>query len=88
MSDDLIKRLRVVTGFIRFETEDRIAASACLSEEAAARIEELEAKLAKAVEALKIISGKSMDECGRYYTNRSSIRTARNTLAELKRETE
>lgn len=41
MSDDLVKRLRMVTGFIRFETGD----SACLSEEAADRIEELEAKL-------------------------------------------
>ena len=52
MSNDLVKRLRMVTGFIRFETGDRIAASACLSEEAADRIEELETKLAKAVEAL------------------------------------
>ena len=48
MSDDLVKRLRMVTGFIRFETGD----SACLSEEAADRIEELERKLAKAVLAL------------------------------------
>ena len=52
MSDDLVKRLRMVTGFIRFETGDRIAASACLSEEAAGRIEELEAKLAKAVDVI------------------------------------
>ena len=42
MSDDLVKRLRMVTGFIRFETGDRVVASACLSEEAADRIEELE----------------------------------------------
>jgi hypothetical protein len=43
MTDDkeLIARLRMVTGFIRFETGDRIAASACLSEEAADRIEQL-----------------------------------------------
>jgi hypothetical protein len=39
--EELIKRLRMVTGFIRFETGDRIAASACLSEEAAERIEAL-----------------------------------------------
>jgi hypothetical protein len=45
MTGDLVKRLRMVTGFIRFETGDRIAASACLSDEAADRIEELEAKL-------------------------------------------
>ena len=43
MTDDLVKRLRMVTGFIRFETGDRIAASACLSEEAADRIEQLAA---------------------------------------------
>jgi len=49
MSNDLVKRLRMVTGFIRFETGDRIAASACLSEEAADRIEELETQLAQAV---------------------------------------
>ena len=53
MNDDLVKRLRVITGFILFETRDRIAASACISEEAAARIEELEVKLAEAVGALE-----------------------------------
>jgi hypothetical protein len=37
----LIARLRMVTGFIRFETGDRVAAAACLSEEAADRIEAL-----------------------------------------------
>ena len=42
---DLINKLRAVTGFIRFETGDRVAAAACLSEEAADRIEELEAAL-------------------------------------------
>jgi transcription antitermination factor NusG len=64
MSDDLVKRLRMVTGFIRFETGDRIAASACLSEEAADHIEqlaaineELEAKLSKAVVALEVWCG-------------------------------
>jgi MoaA/NifB/PqqE/SkfB family radical SAM enzyme len=51
MSDDLVKRLRMVTGFIRFETGDRIAASVCLSEEAADRIEELEAKLVRSVDS-------------------------------------
>ena len=49
MSDDLVKRLRMVTGFIRFETGDRIAASACLSEEAADHIEELEVKLVETI---------------------------------------
>jgi hypothetical protein len=55
MSDDLVKRLRVVTGFIRFETGDRVAASVCLSEEAADRIEALEAKLAAAVDWFETI---------------------------------
>lgn len=39
--EELVKRLRMVTGFIRFETGDRVAASICLSEEAADRIEQL-----------------------------------------------
>jgi len=42
----LIARLRMVTGFIRFETGDRVAASICLSEEAADRIEQLQEELA------------------------------------------
>ena len=45
-NEELVKRLRVVTGFIRFETGDRVAASACLSEEAADRIEALEQHVA------------------------------------------
>ena len=60
--EELISRLRIVTGFIRFETGDRIAASACLSEEAADRIEQLAvtnealtAKLAKAVDAADVM---------------------------------
>ena len=52
MSDDLVKRLRAVTGFIRFETSDRVAAAACLSEEAADRIEELESELSLLEEGL------------------------------------
>ena len=54
---DLVKRLRLVTGFIRFETGDRIAAAACLSEEAAdaltaqaAEIERLRGAVEKAAE--------------------------------------
>jgi len=43
-----------------------------------------EAKLAKAVEALREISSKSMGEDGCYYTNRVNIARARTTLAELK----
>jgi hypothetical protein len=54
MTDDLVKRLRMVTGFIRFETGDRIAASACLSEEAADRIQELEVRLAKVEAVLEL----------------------------------
>lgn len=40
--DKLVERLRNVTGFIRFETGDRILAAGSLSEEAAGRIEALE----------------------------------------------
>ncbi|KZY52606.1 hypothetical protein A3734_18455 [Sulfitobacter sp. HI0054] len=39
------ERLRAVTSFYRFETGDRVAASACLSEEAADRIDALEKAL-------------------------------------------
>lgn len=49
---ELIARLRMVTGFIRFETGDRVAAAACLSEEAADRIEALAARVAVLEEAL------------------------------------
>jgi len=38
---DIVDRLRMVPGFVRFETGDRIAAAACLSEEAADVIEHL-----------------------------------------------
>jgi hypothetical protein len=38
---ELIACLRMVTGFIRFETGDRVAASICLSEKAADRLEAL-----------------------------------------------
>jgi len=77
MSDDnLVKRLRMVTGFIRFETGD----SACLSEEAADRIEELEAKLAKAVDAIEGLLAILPDDEG------PEIDYARTTLSELKGE--
>jgi hypothetical protein len=45
--DDLVKRLREVAGFIRFETGDRVPAAGSLSEEAADRIEALQAQLAE-----------------------------------------
>jgi hypothetical protein len=48
--DRLIEKLRIVTGFIRFETGDRIAAASCLSEEAADAIEAQRAE----IERLKI----------------------------------
>ena len=99
-SDDLVKQLRMVTGFIRFETGGRIAASACLSEEAAARIEqlaatndELEAKLAKAVTSLQhIAANKITDELtviewdthDTFTVLDTCISKARTTLAELK----
>jgi hypothetical protein len=60
MSDDLVKRLRVVTGFIRFETGDRVAASVCLSEEAADRIEALTAKV-KLMDDLDVINGEKIE---------------------------
>ena len=55
MSDDLVKQLRMVTGFIRYETGDRVTATSCLSEEAADYIEELETKLVKAVQATRML---------------------------------
>jgi ABC-type Na+ transport system ATPase subunit NatA len=83
MSDDLVKRLRMVTGFIRFETGDRVAASACLSEEAAYRIEELEVKLAKAVRIAEVLSGAVEYD---YHGNVADLeeRQAIQELAELK----
>ena len=45
MSDDLVKRLRAVTAFVRLETGDRVAAAGCLSEEAASYIEAIKADL-------------------------------------------
>jgi hypothetical protein len=49
---DLIKRLRDVTGFVRFETGDRVRASACLSEEAADILEAKDAEIARLRKAL------------------------------------
>lgn len=43
---DLVQRLRTVTGFIRFETGDRVLAAGSISEEAADRIEALEKEVA------------------------------------------
>jgi uncharacterized coiled-coil protein SlyX len=51
------------------------------------RIKELEAKLAKAVDALEEISHKSMGEDGCYYTNRVNIARARAAIKELTGET-
>ena len=42
---DIVQRLREVTGFVRFETNDRVAAAASLSEEAACEIERLRSSL-------------------------------------------
>ena len=44
MRHTVVERLRDVTGFIRFETGDRVRASACLAEEAADLIEALQAE--------------------------------------------
>jgi hypothetical protein len=57
MSDDLVKRLRMVTGFIRFETGD----SACLSEEAADRIEAQDVAIAELVEGLRALVKQNED---------------------------
>ena len=83
MSDDLVKRLRMVTGFIRFETGD---ASTCLSEEAADRIDELEAKLAKAVDVIDwaLICWDDHNTHG-YMMQGDWVLDARITLGELKR---
>ena len=47
MSKTLVQRLREVTAFLRFETGDRVAAASSLSEEAADRIEALEAEVSQ-----------------------------------------
>ena len=73
MSDDLVKRLRD-PAFGTETTERKLMGSA------ADRIEELEAKLAKAVEALEKIDREYAEQggwCG----------TARTTIAELKGDT-
>ena|GEM_PF-5431892 len=69
MTDDLVKRLREGDEFERF----------MLAERSADRIEALEAKLAKAVEALVQIAGKKD-----YADDPWDI--ARTTLAELKEQ--
>lgn len=52
MSDDLVKRLTIKAGCIDMGEKIAWGSDTALMREAAERIEELEAKLAKAVEAL------------------------------------
>ena len=82
MNDDLVKRLREDQPV----TQDMTSTLQCALQDAAAdRIEELEAKLAKAAEALRTVE-KHMNDLGGYdgrFTIRKSVST---TLAELKGE--
>lgn len=54
---DITERLREVTAFLRFETGDRVAAAASLSEEAANEIERLRARLAIMEQAMQETKG-------------------------------
>ena len=72
MSDDLVKRLRC-------DHPDQLTC------EAADRIEELEAKLAKAVESLEKLARLGN---GDLYGNSDGNMIARTTIAELKGETD
>jgi hypothetical protein len=86
MSDDLVKRLREVSlekhqeAWARSDGGQDLTIGAMLADEAADRIQELEANLAKAVEALQTL--KDWPE----YRLLSSQEYAHNTLAELKGE--
>jgi hypothetical protein len=73
MSDDLVKRLRMKDEYLPLGHDGWDAAD---------RIEELEAKLAKAVEALQTLKDWPA------YRLLSSQEYAHNTLAELKGETD
>jgi len=74
MSDDLVKRLTIKAGVMEMGEKIAWGSDTSLMHEAADRIEELEAKLAKAVEALEKIAQHDIQ----YW--------AINTLAELKGE--
>jgi len=74
MSDDLVKRLTIKAGVMEMGEKIAWGSDTSLMREAADRIEELEAKLAKAVEALEKIAQHDIQ----YW--------AINTLAELKGE--
>ena len=74
MSDDLVKQLREHSAVV-FDDRGHVFENELLCDQAADRIEELEVKLAKAVEALETI----VDNGGA-----GSYHLARTTLAELK----
>ena len=88
MSDDLVKRLRAVEWSVNGEPCAEGNVDETCAKEAADRIEELEAKLAKAVEALERIA--SGEFSGRMLTSMppqdAAAYFARTTLAKLKGE--
>jgi hypothetical protein len=78
MSDDLVKE--IAKGALRIEWKDTESAARRVAEHAADRIEELEAKLAKAVEALEYYAAPPPPP------DVDDSLLARTTLAELKGE--
>ena len=87
MSDDLVKRLRNTPNWKREEYGDYKSARVHYDRapfEAADRIEELEAKLTKAVEALMFYGGVMPNA---FLPIQDGGEKARTTLAELKGET-
>ncbi|MBQ0802967.1 MAG: hypothetical protein KBT76_14645 [Sulfitobacter litoralis] len=86
MTDTIQDRLRGVTAFFRFETGDRVAASASLSEEAAAHIDAQDAKIKALVEALGHYACNCGDMCEQLNgtcgdTARAAIAAAKETTA-------
>jgi hypothetical protein len=97
MSDDLVKRLREVSlekhqeAWARSDGGQDLTIGAMLADEAADRIQELEAKLAKAVEKFAALEKAASDvarrgaETGPQWTKLTiALLAARTTLAELK----
>jgi len=87
MSDDLVKRLRA-TCSCNIDNTPCLAEEECrVAQEAADRIEELEAQLAKTVDLIaELAAGPSWGESVMGWVN-SMVIKARTTLAELKGKT-
>ena len=88
MSDDLVQRLRDHIAVV-IDNRGHVFEAETLCDEAADRIEELEAKLAKAVKALELADRAIMERVSdldmiKIASVFNHMRTIRTTLAELK----